>query len=98
MFGTRTYAAATPRARFAGQNDLLQPRHFFGAESQRPLGAHFHPRPAILIMAGGHHRHARRVERELGKIGDRRERKPDVVHGASRGHKAERSACLMLSE
>ena len=50
------------------------------------MGAHLHAGPTIVVVGGGDHRHARHVEGELGKISHGRDRKPDVVHLASRGH------------
>ena len=46
-------------------------------------GAHLHPGPAVLVVAGGDHGHARRVEVELGEIGHRRKRQADVQHLAA---------------
>ena len=50
------------------------------------LRAHLHAGPAILIVAGGDHRHGRAIQRELREIGDRRQRQADVVHLAAGAH------------
>ena len=63
--------------------DLVRP------EGQRPLRAHLHAGPAILIVAGGDHRHGRAVQRELREIGHRRQRQADVMHFAAGPHQAD---------
>ena len=62
------------------EHDLLQPRHLVGAEGQRPVGAHLHAGPAVVVVRGRHHRDAGHVELELREIRHRRHRQPDVVH------------------
>ena len=66
-------AAGARHALFA-EHDLLQPPHLIGAEGEGGFDAHFHPRPAIFIMAGGDHGDAGHIERELREIGHRGER------------------------
>src|SRR5262249_36056184 len=47
-----TVRAALAIAEFASQHDVFETRHFIGAESQRPFCAHFHARPAIVVVRG----------------------------------------------
>ena len=68
------------------QHDLLQPLHLVRPEGQGPVGAHLHPGPAIVVVRGGDHGDAGHVQIELGEIGHRRHRQPDVVHLAARRH------------
>ena len=72
------------------QHDLLQPGHLVRPESQRTLRAHLHPGPAILVMAGRHHRHGGTVQRELSEVGHRRQRQPNVMDLAARPHQPQR--------
>ena len=65
------------------QHDLLERVDLVRPEGQRPLRAHLHAGPAILIMAGGHHGDGGAVQRELREIGDRRQRQADVMHFAA---------------
>ena len=67
------------------EHDLLQPRHLVGTKGQRPVGAHLHAGPAIVVVRGRDHRDARHVELELREIGHRRHRESDVVHLAAGG-------------
>jgi hypothetical protein len=84
-----TVGAAAPAVLEVGvEHDLLQPRHLVGAEGERPVGAHLHAGPAVVVVRGRHHRDAGHVEIELREIGHRRHRKPDVVHLAARRHQA----------
>ena len=46
----------------------------------------FTPGPAVIVVRGGHHRHRRRIERKLGEIGHRGDRKADVAHSRSARH------------
>ena len=55
------------------QDDLLQPSHLVRAEGQRLLGAHLDAGPAVLVVAGRDHGHARNVQVELGEIGGGRQ-------------------------
>ena len=71
---------AAPRLTLAAQHDVLQPADLVGAEGQRRIGPHLDPGPAILVVAGGDHGHARSVQRELGEIGHRRQGQADVQH------------------
>ena len=87
-------SAALPRLVGARQDDVAQPRHFVGAEGDRPLGAHLHAGPAILVVGGRHHGDRRNIERELREIGHRRHREPDVMHRAARRHQALRQRDL----
>ena len=68
------------------EHDILEPRHLVGAKGERPINAHLHAGPAVLVVRGGHNRHARHVELELRKVRHRRERQPDIMHLAARRH------------
>ena len=76
--------ALTTRTRRT-QHDLLQPAHFLRTERQRPLGAHLHAGPAVLVVAGRDHGHAGRIQIELGEIGHGRDRQADVQNLATGG-------------
>ena len=47
-----------------GKDDVPEPPHLIGPESQRPVGAHLDAGPAVLVVRGGDHRHRLYVERE----------------------------------
>ncbi len=70
------------------EHDLLQPRHLVGTEGQRPVGAHLHAGPAVVVVRGGDHGDAGHVEIKLREIGHRRYREADVMHLAARRHQA----------
>ena len=70
----------------SGNDDVAQPRHLLRPERHRPRGAHLDAGPAVVVVRGSHHRHRRRIERELGEIGHRRDREPDVAHLRAAGH------------
>ena len=70
----------------SSNDDVAQPRHLLRPERHRPRGAHLDAGPAVVVVRGGHHRHRRRIERELGEIGHRRDREPDVAHLQPPGH------------
>ena len=70
----------------AANDDVAQPRHLLRPERHRPSRAHLDAGPAVLVVRGGHHRHRRRIKRELGEIGHRRDRKPDVADFRPAGH------------
>ena len=69
----------------------------YRAECERTIGAHLHAGPAVVVMRGGHHRHARHLERKLREIGHGRERQSDVVHAATRRHQSRRQCRLHRS-
>ena len=71
----------------AFEHDVLERGHVVRPEGERPAHAHLDARPAIVVMARGHHRHALDLKCELREIGRRRQRQPDIVHlGAARQH------------
>ncbi len=76
------------------EHDLLQPAHLVRAEGQGLVRAHLDPGPAVLVVAGGDHGHARRVQIELGEIGHGRDRQADVEHLAAGGDQAQRQGLL----
>ena len=84
--GHEFIAAACLIAIFARDDDVAQPRHLLRPERDRPRSAHLDPGPAVVVVRGGHHRHRRRIERELGEIGHRRDREADVAHSRPAGH------------
>ena len=90
--------AAAAVVELCAEHDLLQPRHLVGAEGQRPVRAHLHAGPAILVVRGGDHGDGRHVEIELGEIGHRRHGKADVVHLAARSHQAGDQRVLIEAE
>src|SRR5215468_3677463 len=55
-------AAAWLKARL--EHDRLEPAHLVGPEGERASGAHLHAGPAVVVVGGGHHRHARNVKIE----------------------------------
>ena len=44
------------------------------------MEAHLDAGPAVVVVAGGHHRHAFDAQLELGEVGHGRQREADVVH------------------
>ena len=74
------------------QHDIAQAAHLIGAEGDRPLGAHFHARPAIVVMRGGHHGDGRAIKIELGEIGHRRKRKANILNFYARRHETDRQS------
>ena len=70
------------------EHDVLEPRHLGRPEGQRPVGAHLHAGPAIVVVRGGDHGDAGHVEIELGEIGHRRDAQADVMHLAAGRHQA----------
>ena len=85
-----TIGAAIRVAEFSLQHDVLQAAHLVGAKGHRPLRAHFHAGPAIVVVRGGHHGDGGDVEIELREIGHRRKRKADIVNLDARRHEADR--------
>ena len=85
---------AGPGLETAAEHDLLQSTDLIRPEGHRWTGSHLHASPAVLVVAGGDHGHAGRVEVELGKIGDRRQRQADIEHLAAGGDQAERQGLL----
>ena len=85
-----TVGAAIRVAEFSLQNDIAQAAHLVRTERHRPLRAHFHARPAIVIMRGGHHGNSGNVEVELGEIGHRRKCEADIVNFYAGRHEADR--------
>ena len=81
-------AAARPRLALGVENNIGEAAHFIGAESDRALHAHFHARPAIVIMRSGDHGDAGHIEFELRKIGHRRKRQANVMHFHATRHEA----------
>src|SRR5690606_16487901 len=81
--------AAGPAPALAAQHDLFQPADLVRPEGQRRIGPHLDPGPAVLVVAGGDHGHARRLERELGEIGGRRQGEAEVQHLAAAFQQAE---------
>ena len=53
------------------EHNRFQAVHLVWAEGDGALSAHFHARPAIIIMRGGNHGNARHIQFELGEIGHR---------------------------
>ena len=86
--GHELIAAARLRTVIAGDDDVAQARHLLRPEGHRPRRAHLDPGPAVVVVGGGHHRDRRRIESELGEIGHRREREPDVAHLRAPRHQA----------
>ena len=80
--------AAAREIELGAEHDLLQPRHLVGPEGERPVGAHLHAGPTVVVMRGGDHGDAGHVQLELREIGHRRDRQPDVVHLAARRQQA----------
>ena len=93
-----TIGAAARLAKFAGENDFLQAAHLVRAEGDGALRAHFHARPAIVVVRGRDHRHSGRVEFELREIGHRRQSEADVAHAHARAMRPATSASLMEEE
>ena len=80
--------AAALEIELGAEHDFLQPRHLVRPEGERPVGAHLHAGPAIVVVRGGDHGDAGHVELELREIGHRRDGEADVVHLAARRHQA----------
>ncbi len=78
--------AAARLSKLAREHDLFQAAHFLRTESHRPLGAHFHAGPTIIIMGSSHHGDGWRVEFELREIGHRRKREANVMHMHAGAH------------
>jgi hypothetical protein len=78
----------------AGKHQLFERRHFLGAERQRPIEAHFDAGPAVVVVAGSHHRHAFDLQRELSEVGHWRHGEPDVVHLGAAGQQARHERLL----
>ena len=71
------------------EDNFLQPAHLVRTEGERAMCAHFHTGPAIGVVAGGDHGHARDIQIELGEIGHGRERKADVMDFDPGGHQTD---------
>jgi hypothetical protein len=76
--------AAVAVAELAPGDDLLQAAHLVGAEGHRPLGAHLHAGPAVVVVRGGDHGDTGAIEGELAEIGHRREGEADILHPQAR--------------
>ena len=85
-----TVGAAIRVAEFSLQNDVAQAAHLVRPKGDRPLRPHFHARPAIVVMRGGHHGDSGDVEVELREIGHRRKRQADIVNFYAGRHQADR--------
>ena len=68
------------------EHDRLEPVDLVRAEGERAVGAHLHAGPAVVVVGGRHHRHARHVESKLREISHRRERQADVGDAAAPCH------------
>ena len=73
-------SAAGPCLALTPQHDGLEAGHLVRAEGQRTVRPHFHPGPAVFIVAGRHHGDAGHIQRELREIGDRRKCQADVMN------------------
>ena len=71
------------------QNDVFEHGHFVRAKGEGALGAHLDAGPAVFIVAGGDHGHARHIQRELGKIRHGRQGQANVLHFAACRHQAD---------
>jgi hypothetical protein len=80
--------AASAQVETRLEDDVLEPAHLVRTKGERPMGAHLHTGPAIVVVRGGYHRHARNIEIELGEIRHGGESKAYVANLASRGHEA----------
>ena len=72
--------AAAGRLGAALEHDRFELRHLVRPERQRPLQSHLDAGPAVVVVAGGDHRNALHIERELSEVGHRREGETNVVH------------------
>ena len=90
--------AASLHLVLAAEHDVLEPAHLVGAESERAVRPHLHAGPAVVVVRGGDHGDAGHVEVELGEIGHRGHREPDVVHPAAGRHEPVFSAILIDAE
>ena len=68
------------------EHDRLEPVDLVRAEGERAVGAHLHAGPAVVVVGGRHHRHARQVERKLREVSHRGERQADIGDAAARCH------------
>ena len=72
------------------QNDVAQAAHLIGTKRHRPLRAHFHAGPAVVVMGGRHHGDRRHVEVELREISHWGQRKANIVNFYARRHEPDR--------
>ncbi len=92
--GLEDVAAAVSSLVGGAEHDLLELRHFLGAECQRPLQAHLDAGPAVVVVARRDHGDALDVEVELGEVGHRRDGEADVVHLGATGHQPDHQRLL----